>query len=166
MVLGQILLLEGKFPAYAEIATKTVVPLLLPWIKPKEKKTNQFTLDPGVLLELIGPLCLVPLIDPDLLENVPRHRLRSLASSWQGFLGKAPEAESRQQIDQVVTSLYSRLGWSRAGTGEFRAVPPTDKAGLEAIHTYEQANRAVIQNLRKQIESIYHSTQTSLGRSF
>jgi hypothetical protein len=165
MVLVQVLLLEGKYPTYAEISTKTLVPLLLRAIKPSEKKTDLFTLDPNVLLQLIGPLCLAPFIDPDFLSTLPQDQLRLLASSWKDYLNQAPTAESRQGIEIVLNSLFNRLQWHKEASGEFRPIRPTDKAALEAQRASEEASRAAIRDLRKQIESLYQSTQTSLGRS-
>jgi hypothetical protein len=165
MVLGQVLLLEGKYPTYADISTKTLVPLLLQALKPSEKRTDRFTLDPNVLLQLIGPLCLAPFIDPDFLGKLPQDQLPLLASSWKGYLNQAPTAENRQGIDWVLNSLYNRLQWHKEASGELRPIRPTDKAAFEAQRASEEANRAAIRDLRKQIESLYQFTQTSLGRS-
>jgi Tol biopolymer transport system component len=165
IALAQVLLLEGKYATYAEISTKTLMPLLLQGIKPSEKKTDRFTLDPNVPLQVIGQLCLAPFIDPDFLDMLPQDQLRLLASSWKGYLDQAHTAESRQGIDRVLNSLFNRLGWHKEASGEFRPIRPTDKVALEARRTSEEANRAATRDLRKQIESLYQSTEAFLGRS-
>jgi hypothetical protein len=80
-------------------------------------------------------------------------------------LNQAPTAESRQGIDCVLNALFNRLQWHKEASGEVQPIRPTDKAAFEAQRASEEANRTAIRDLRKQIESLYQFTQTSLGRS-
>jgi hypothetical protein len=157
-------LLQGKYQAYADLSTKTVAPLLFARIKPEDKKKLELSLEPTGLLHLIAVLGLVPLIDPDLLQKLPEHQVRSLASDWQGFLAKAPTDLPRQEVDQVVNALLCRLGSSKQDDGKIQPISPTDKTGWEALRKIENNHRSMVDDIRKGIQTTDQAAQVSFGR--
>jgi hypothetical protein len=108
IILGQILLLEKKYPDYATLATETIAPLLLQVFK----RAPSWQRDPlGItsLIESAGALAALPLADPEFLSLLPAKQLQTMLPQWQRLQNKGGES-SRFLVDLVLRGLYQKLG--------------------------------------------------------
>jgi hypothetical protein len=109
IVLGQILLLEGKHREYADLTTETVAPLLTKLLKPPSAGRPTDLLDTAMLTELAGELAVLPLGAPELLSRLPEKQVRDMKSRWERLYAKA-NSGSRPLLDLVLRGIYQALG--------------------------------------------------------
>jgi hypothetical protein len=105
LVLAQILLLRNDHAGYAELTTRTVAPL---WLASAVQ--TRAADDPGVLVETLGMLGLVPLAVPDFVATLPRDRAEALLPHWRRLHARAAAGQGRRLVALVLHALYHRLG--------------------------------------------------------
>jgi hypothetical protein len=112
VVLAQILLLEGKRDAYAELATETLAPLLL------KLRPALAVIQPGAgtleltrhIHDLAGGLALLPLASEAFLSELSSARLKSTAERWESLRHQANDDSARLAADLILQAAYRQLG--------------------------------------------------------
>jgi hypothetical protein len=114
LVLAQLLLVQKKHQAYADLATRTIAPLLVRaergaslqklWEHPTPRAMQE------VSAVYLGGLTLLPLFAPDFVAGLPDDQLRALAPRWQALHAAAEDDFSRLAADLVLQAVYQRLG--------------------------------------------------------
>jgi tetratricopeptide (TPR) repeat protein len=112
LVLTQFLLLEKKQAAYADLATKTIAPLLFQALR-NVAGNDRTEHPPPQMVEdwaaaAAGALVLVPLASPDFVAGVPADRLRALLPRWRA-LAADTNRSSRVAGRLVLHAAYQRL---------------------------------------------------------
>src|SRR5262249_52759467 len=98
LVLTQFLLLRDRHEEYAELATDTVLPLLLRAWKPRTR-TDGPNQQVNLILAYSDGLSLVPLFADDFLAHLPEKQVRSLVPRWQKLRPSADDDVKRLGID-------------------------------------------------------------------
>jgi hypothetical protein len=109
ITLGQILLLERKYPEYADLATETIAPLLAKVIKFVPEDRQRDFLDTNWLSQYVGMLALVPLCAPDFLSLLSKNQLLVLLPRWEKLHAERNDG-SRPLLDVVLHGFYQMLG--------------------------------------------------------
>jgi hypothetical protein len=109
IALGQILLLERMYGEYADLATKTIAPLLAKAVKPVPPGGRRDFMDTNILTEYVGWLALSPLGASEFLSHVPDKQLQAMLPHWEKLRAQANEG-SRPLVDLVLHGLYQKLG--------------------------------------------------------
>ncbi|MGH7173279.1 MAG: hypothetical protein ACRELG_23605, partial [Gemmataceae bacterium] len=109
LVLTQFLLLRDKHKEYAELATDTVLPLLLRTWKPRPQ-ANPRQQEANLILAYSDGLSLLPLFVPDFLGGLSEQQVRSLVPRWRKQQSAADDDVKRLGIDLFLESASRRLG--------------------------------------------------------
>jgi hypothetical protein len=109
VALGQILLLEGKYRQYADLATQTIAPLLIKAVKPVSAGERRDFLEANILTQFVGSLALLPLGASEFLALQSDEQLKNILVQWEKLHAGAND-ESRTLIDLVLHGLYKGLG--------------------------------------------------------
>lgn len=109
LVLTQMLLLRKKHAEYAELATDTVLPLLLRSWKPR-RWTNAPANQNNLILAYSDGLSLLPLLAPEFLAGLPKQQVRDLVPRWQKCRSDANDDLKRLGIDLFLQAAADRLG--------------------------------------------------------
>ena len=110
LVLAQILLLEQKYQAYADLAVDTIGPLLIRLEKSRPSGAGQEFFDLEWVNDLASMLSLLPLCAPEFLAKLPDAQIRAMAGRWKSLREKATTDQARYQIDLILAAAYKRLG--------------------------------------------------------
>ncbi len=108
IALSQILLLQGKYPEYATLATDTIAPLLNSVLTPLLDDHQQPLADADPIPLLILALDLMPLGSEKFLAQLPKSQLQTMRLRWEKLQSTA-EPGSRRIIDIVLRGLYQSL---------------------------------------------------------
>lgn len=108
LVLTQFLLLRDKFEEYAELATDTVLPLLLRTWKPYTQ-TNPPQQQANLILAYSDGLSLLPLFAPEFLALLSEKQVRALVPRWQKLRPSANDNVKRLGIDLFFQAAAQRL---------------------------------------------------------
>lgn len=109
LVLTQFLLLREKHEEYAELATDTVLPLLLHAWKPR-LQTNPRQQQANLILAYSDGLSLLPLFIPNFLAKLSENQVRSLVPRWRKHQSAADDDVKRLGIDLFLDAAARRLG--------------------------------------------------------
>jgi hypothetical protein len=104
VVLGQMLLLGGKYPEYAELMMVTALPLLVDAVKALPA-SDFFT----ETVASTGMLALLPLASREFLASLPEDTLR-LGMPRLKMLRASTSDSVAENIDRVLYAIYRRLG--------------------------------------------------------
>ena len=108
LVLTQFLLLQDKHEEYAELATDTVMPLLLRAWKPRTQPNNH-SQPANLILAYSDGLTLLPLFSPEFLAGLSEKQVRSLLPRWQKQQDAANDDVKRLGIDLFLAAAAHRL---------------------------------------------------------
>lgn len=125
LVLTQFLLLRGKHDEYAELATDSVLPLLLRAWKPRVQ-SNANHQQANLILAYSDGLSLLPLFAPEYLTELSAKQVRSLVPRWQQLRSCADDDIKRLGIDLFLEAAARRLGQTeqqREAAGRIAANP-------------------------------------------
>jgi hypothetical protein len=111
LVLSQLLLLEKKHGAYAELATQTLRPLLVKLSGPVVRLFNQNVA--GLVAGNAPADPLLPLYDPALVATLSKDQVRGLLPRWLEFRKKGPSDLDRLTADLFLQAAYQHLGQHR-----------------------------------------------------
>jgi hypothetical protein len=109
LVLTLFLLLRDKHEEYAELATATVLPLLLRAWKPRAQ-SNPRQQQANLILAYSDGLSLLPLFAPEYLAGLSAKQVRSLVPRWQRLRSIADDDVKRLGIDLFLEAAARRLG--------------------------------------------------------
>jgi hypothetical protein len=141
IVLGQLLLLQRRWPDYAELATETIAPLFTKVLKPAPAGDRRDFQDPSALAEFISGLALLPMGASDFLGQLPDKRVAALRPRWEKLRAQASES-ARPLLDLVLRGLYQKLGFqelrqvvtSRLHNRPILGIAPEEDAS-QIVHT-------------------------------
>lgn len=108
LVLTQFLLLRDKQEEYAELATDTVLPLLLRAWKPRTPSNNPQQ-PANLLLAYSDGLSLLPLFSSEFLGRLSDKQVRSLVPRWRKQQAAADDDVKRLGIDLFLAAAAPRL---------------------------------------------------------
>lgn len=108
LVLTQFLLLRDEREEYAELATDTVLPLLLRTWKPRIQR-NSFQQQANLVLAYSDGLSLIPLFAAEFLAGLSEKQVRALVPRWQKLRGAADDDVKRLGIDLFLQAAAQRL---------------------------------------------------------
>ncbi len=108
LVLTQFLLLRDKREEYAELATDTVLPLLLRTWKPRTQ-LHPPQQQANLILAYSDGLSLLPLFAPEFLARLSEKQVRSLVPRWQKRRSAADDDVKRLGIDLFLEAAARRL---------------------------------------------------------
>ncbi|MHB1423984.1 MAG: TolB family protein [Gemmataceae bacterium] len=111
LVLTQFLLLRDKHEEYAELATDTVLPLLLRAWKPRTQPNNNQQ-PANLILAYSDGLSLLPLFSPEFLARLSEKQVRSLVPRWRKQQAAADDDVKRLGLDLFFAAAAQRLGRS------------------------------------------------------
>jgi hypothetical protein len=134
LVLSQIVLLEGKQDAYAELATETLAPSLLKLRRvPPANQSGAASIDLSRnIQDLAGGLALLPLASRSFLSGLSNSRLKSIAERWETLRSQANDDSARLAADLVLHAAYGQLGqeaMARQAADRLRHNPARATAG-------------------------------------
>jgi hypothetical protein len=109
LVLTQFLLFQDKHEEYAELATDTVLPLLLRAWKPRSQPSPSQQ-QANLILAYGDGLSLLPLFAPKFLAGLPERQVRALVPRWQKLRSSANDDVKRLGIDLFLQAAADRLG--------------------------------------------------------
>jgi len=109
LVLTQFLLLRDKHEEYAELATDTVLPLLMRTWKPLTQ-IGVAQQQANFVLAYSDGLSLLPLFAPEFLSNLSENQVRGLVQRWQKLRPSADDDIKRLGIDLFLQAAGNRLG--------------------------------------------------------
>jgi hypothetical protein len=109
LVLTQFLLLRDQHEEYAEVATDTVLPLLLRAWKPRTQPTPP-PQQANLILAYSDGLSLLPLFAPEYLAGLSEKQVRSLLPRWRKLRPSADDDVKRLGIDLFLQAAAGRLG--------------------------------------------------------
>jgi hypothetical protein len=155
IVLSQILLIEGKYDQYAELATARLAQLLLKAhrVTPDAKAPANAQDFNRLLPDLAGALALLPLTSQTFLSGLARERVQTTANRAQALRGDAKDDHTRLAADLVLEACYRQLGQepkrreaaerielnpARAGTSPNAATAPDRGPGDDLIEAIRQ----------------------------
>ena len=104
VVLGQMLLLGGKYPDYAELMMVTALPLLVDPVK--ARPAGDFLTE---TVASTGMLALLPLASREFLANLPEETLRLGLPRLKTLRASTNEGVA-ENIDWILYAVYRRLG--------------------------------------------------------
>jgi hypothetical protein len=109
LMLAQMLLVGKRYSEYAELATDTLMPLLLKvWEpRPADKLGVTDNAFPDVLLP--AGLTLLPLYSPEFLSGLSDDQVRALAPRWEKLRPQARDDATRLGIDLFLENAARRL---------------------------------------------------------
>jgi Tol biopolymer transport system component len=110
LALGQILLLEKKYEAYADLATQRIGPLLLAFLKPAPPGGPQTLADALPFVEVIGLFSLLPLADAEFVRKLPNPQLQAIAKAWRDLQARGVTDSYLHLADLVLHAAYGQLG--------------------------------------------------------
>jgi Tol biopolymer transport system component len=112
LVLSQMLLLRNKNEEYAELATDTVLPLLLRTWKPRKPNAAQIMRNPpgNLVLAYSDGLSLLPLFASEFLKTLPEKQVRDLMPRWEKQQAAADDDVKRLGLDLFREAAARRLG--------------------------------------------------------
>jgi hypothetical protein len=147
IVLAQLLLVERKYGAYADLATHQIGTLWKP--VPQKGGTN---LEPSLVLDLVSVLALLPMCSADFLAKIPDVQVRAHTQVWQTLRSRAQSDVHRHAIDLVLHAAYERLGMEkeRKETLERLKKNPAMRELLP-----DEDMRKDIKTLREQIRTLF-----------
>lgn len=160
LVLTQFLLLRNKHAEYAELATDTVLPLLLRSWKPRpQTQANQQPAN--LILAYSDGLSLLPLFVPDFLAGLSDRQVRSLVPRWHKLRPAADDDVKRLGIDLFLEAAAGRLGQTeeqRAAAGRIAINPARnvllgDKGVLGLLEGVRSASQ-MIEEMRQMQPSL------------
>lgn len=131
LVLTQFLLLRDKHKEYAELATDTVLPLLLRTWKPRTQ-ANPGQQQTNLILAYSDGLSLLPLFIPEFLARLSDAQVRSLVPRWQKQRPAADDDVKRLGIDLFLEAAARRLGQSEEQQAAARRIA-TNRAHNEIL---------------------------------
>ncbi|HTU89150.1 MAG TPA: hypothetical protein VMF69_03540 [Gemmataceae bacterium] len=108
LVLTQFLLLRDKHEEYAELATDTVLPLLLRAWKPRIQ-SNSPQPQANLILAYSDGLSLLPLFSPEFLALLSENQVRALVPRWRKQQAAADDDVKRLGIDLFLQAAAQRL---------------------------------------------------------
>jgi hypothetical protein len=109
LVLTQCLLLRDRYAEYAELATDTVLPLLIRSWKPRAQTVagqNQA----NMILAYSDGLSLLPLFAPEFLAGLSDKQVRDLMPRWEKLRPAADDDVKRLGLDLFLEAAARRLG--------------------------------------------------------
>ncbi len=109
LLLTQFLLLRDKREEYAELATETVLPLLLRTWKPRPANSPALQ-QVNLVLAYSDGLSLLPLFAPEFLAGLPDKQVGDLVPRWQKLRPSADDDVKRLGIDLFLEAAAHRLG--------------------------------------------------------
>lgn len=109
LVLTQFLLLRDRREEYAELATDTVLPLLLRAWKPRTQGGGH-NQEANLILAYSDGLSLLPLFAPNFLARLPEAQVRALVPRWRKQQASADDDVKRLGIDLFLRAAAERLG--------------------------------------------------------
>jgi tetratricopeptide (TPR) repeat protein len=157
LVLTQLLLLHHKPSEYSDLATDTVLPLLLRSWKPRTPAEPAAPLVINNALLAYGDgLALLPLAAPEFLASLPEQQVRHLLPRWQEALALADDDVKRLVVDVVLQGMHQRLGQTAEAAEAGRRVTGNpvrvellgDKGVPDLIQALRDAP-AALENLRR-----------------
>jgi hypothetical protein len=110
IVLGQILLLQKKHQAYADLTARTIAPLLLKVVKPPISLNQDNLVTTTWLMESVGMLSLMPLFAPEYVARLPESQLTSLLPRWGDLRAQATTDTWRFAFDSAMLAACQKLG--------------------------------------------------------
>jgi Tol biopolymer transport system component len=110
LVLTQFLLLRNQHAEYAELATDTVLPLLLRTWKPRKQTGIPPNQQANFVLAYSDGLSLLPLFAPEYLAGLSEKQVRDLVPRWQKLRPAADDDVKRLGIDLFLEAAARRLG--------------------------------------------------------
>jgi hypothetical protein len=113
LILTQFLLLRNKHEEYANLATDTVLPLLLRTWKPRPQ-TGAPQQQANLVLAYSDGLSLVPLFAPAFLAQLSDRQVRELVPRWEKLRPTAEDDLKRLGIDLFLEAAARRLGQHEA----------------------------------------------------
>ncbi|MGE3804372.1 MAG: hypothetical protein AB7K24_06845 [Gemmataceae bacterium] len=118
LVLGQLLLLQGKHAEYLELASASVAPLLLRIHLKQPHARAESLLNPQTLLDMVGDVALLPACAPEFLKSVPTDTVAAAHSRWQKLRLEATRDVHRRCFDRLLTAAQVRLGQKQLSNEE------------------------------------------------
>jgi hypothetical protein len=109
LLLTQFLLLRGEHEEYAELATDTVLPLLLRTWKPRSRSGPPLAQANRILAYSDG-LSLAPLFSTDFLAHLHEQHVRELVPRWEKLRGGVDDDVKQLGIDLFLEAAARRLG--------------------------------------------------------
>jgi Tol biopolymer transport system component len=109
LVLTQFLLLRDKREEYAELATDTVLPLLLRAWKPRTQ-TVAGQDQANIILAYSDGLSLLPLFAPEFLADLPAKQVSQLVPRWEKMRPAADDDVKRLGLDLFLEAAARHLG--------------------------------------------------------
>jgi hypothetical protein len=113
VVLTQFLLLAGRYAEYADLATDTVLPLLLRTWTPRPPGAGPLNV-PNALLAYGDGLSLVPLFAKEFVAGLKARQVRGLLDCWQAARSDADDDVKRLAVDLFLAVANDRLGLEAA----------------------------------------------------
>jgi hypothetical protein len=113
LVLAQTLLLRERYAEYAELATDTLLPLLVKaWNPVPTGKLKDLSEAQGLLL-VVGSWSLLPLDAPEFLARLPEAQVRNLLPRWQAVREQSQDPVVHLGVDLFLAAAHERLGQSQ-----------------------------------------------------
>lgn len=157
LVLTQFLLMRDKHAEYAELATDTVLPLLLRAWKPRGR-SNTGQQQANLLLAYADGLSLLPLFATDFFSGLSENQVRALLPRWQRLRSSADDDVKRLGIDLFLEAAAHRLGQTaeqQAAAGRIAANPARQVIlGDKGVAEFIEAIRAAPKDLAARHDTI------------
>jgi hypothetical protein len=155
LVLTQFLLLRNKNEEYAELATDTVLPLLLQTWKPRTQPL------PGqdwanLILAYSDGLSLVPLFTPEFLDGLSEKQVRDFLPRWEKLRPRADDDVKRLGIDLFLEAAARRLARKELQEEEAHRIA-ANPAGKEILG--DEGIKGLIASVRKAPETFESTRQ-------
>jgi hypothetical protein len=109
LMLAQLLLVQKRYPEYADLVTDAILPLVLKlWVsRPGASLRDADNLFPELLFP--AGLTLLPLYAPDFVSGLSGEQVQALAPRWEKLRPQARDDATRLGIDLFLESAYRRL---------------------------------------------------------
>jgi hypothetical protein len=97
---------------YAELTTRTLLPLLLKMWKPGPAEAGQLNLfgDTNSDLFYLAALAVAPLQSPEFLGGLPREKVQAWLPRWTALREQAPDDATRLGFDLILLAANQSLG--------------------------------------------------------
>lgn len=155
LVLTQFLLLRNKNEEYAELATDTVLPLLLRTWKPRKQPLTGPDWA-NLILAYSDGLSLVPLFATEFLDRLPEKQVRDLLPRWQKQRANADDDVKRLGIDLFLEAAARRIGRKELQLEAARRIA-ANPAGKEILS--DEGVKGLIARVRKAPEAFESTRQ-------
>jgi hypothetical protein len=109
LMLAQVLLVEKRYAEYADLATDTLLPVLLKVWEPRPAGKLRDADNPFPDLLFSAGLTLLPLYTPEFLTGLSDEQLRALTPRWEKLRPGARDDATRLGIDLFLENAYRRL---------------------------------------------------------